>query len=81
MRVFSLSHPQKPYQIIDILVENQLDFEQLYTSRKIVFLGEFQIPLVSIEHLSGLKKIAGRKQDLADIQALEKLKKILAEKE
>jgi hypothetical protein len=52
IRVFSLSHPHRPYQIIDILVENRLDFEWLYTLRKIVFLGEFQIPLVSIEHLT-----------------------------
>ncbi|MBA7510293.1 hypothetical protein ES705_02269 [subsurface metagenome] len=37
----------------------------------------FKIPLISIDHLIQLKRKSKRKQDLADVEALKILKKII----
>ncbi len=76
MHVFTFWHPSKPYQQIDIFIENPINFEAAYKSREIVKAGRLKIPLISLDHLIILKKISARKQDLSDINALEKVKKL-----
>ncbi|MFC1620871.1 hypothetical protein ACFL2G_01070 [Candidatus Omnitrophota bacterium] len=76
MKVFSLCNIKMPYIIIDIFVENPIEFKKLYDNRINISVGEFKIPIVSIEHLIKLKKIAGRKQDLSDIVSLRRLKEL-----
>lgn len=75
MKVFSLYHPQKLGELIDVFVEEQLPFKEAYARKKTVKFGTVQINLMSIADLITLKKKAGRPQDLQDINALRDLKK------
>ncbi len=76
MHVFTFWHPSKPYQQIDVFIENPIDFDAAYKSRETVRAGGLEIPLISLDHLIILKKISARKQDLSDIEALKKVKKL-----
>ncbi len=55
---------------LDLLVVNT-DLEPVWNSRETLRSGSRQIVVVSREGLATMKKIAGRKQDLADIARLE----------
>ncbi|MBU4201942.1 MAG: nucleotidyltransferase [Candidatus Altiarchaeales archaeon] len=81
MRVFSFINPKKSANIIDVFVENPMDFEQAYASKKAVDADGFRIPLVSTEDLKGIKRASGREQDLADIEALEEFERMLKDEE
>ena len=76
MVVFSLWNTKIPYRIIDVFVKNPIDFEELYKDRLTIPLGEFNISVISINHLIKLKKIASRKQDISDIESLKRIKKL-----
>ena len=72
MLVFSFIHPDNPYICIDIITENYIPFDEAYKRKKIVTAWGINISVASIDDLIKLKKIAGRSQDLSDIEALEK---------
>lgn len=74
MKVFSLWNKEMPYKIIDVFVENPIDFKKLYRDRIDIKAGNFRIPVVSIDHLIKLKSMAKRKQDISDIESLKRLK-------
>lgn len=76
MKVFSLWNTKDPYKIIDVFVQHPIAFKELYRKKKDVSVGEFKIPVVSIEHLIELKNIAARLQDISDIESLQKVKKL-----
>lgn len=71
MKVFSFIDIDNPAISIDIMTENYIPFDESYKRRKNVKAWGITIPVVSIEDLIKLKKISGRPQDLADIEALE----------
>lgn len=76
MKVFSLWKEDVSYRIIDIFVENPIDFKELYRDKIDIFAGEFIIPTISVKHLIRLKKMAKRKQDISDIESLKRLKEL-----
>ncbi|MFH1782851.1 MAG: nucleotidyl transferase AbiEii/AbiGii toxin family protein [Candidatus Omnitrophota bacterium] len=76
MIVFSLWNKYTPYRTIDVFVKDPIDFKDLYRDRVNIRAGEFKIPVVSIEHLIKLKQMAGRKQDISDIESLRRVKKL-----
>lgn len=80
MKVFSLWNKDIPYKIVDVFIENPIDFKLLYKNRVEISIGEFKIPIVSIQYLIKLKKIAGRKQDISDIVSLKRVKELGREK-
>lgn len=80
MSAFTFWNPSVPYEEVDILLENPIDFEEAYGARKIVRATDLRIPLASIEHLIILKRETGRGQDLSDVDSLEKLKRVLEER-
>jgi hypothetical protein len=71
MQVFSLWDPQTPLRVIHLLVENPIDFDELWSRAKIIRVGSTPVTVASIRDLVVLKRAAGRPQDLADIEALE----------
>jgi len=79
MIVFSFIHLRLPYQQIDIFLDNPMDFEEASKAKYITAAKKIKIPLLSIDHLIKLKKELGREQDLADVEALEKVKTVLGE--
>lgn len=77
--VFSFTHVAKPYQEIDIFLENPIDFEKAYASKKILQVSAVDIPLASLHDLQLIKQKSGRKQDLSDIEALKRIEKVQEE--
>lgn len=75
MLVVSFWNPRRPYEEIDILSQNPIDFEEIKAESKTVRAGGLRIPIASIGHLIMLKKASNRDQDKADIAALEKISK------
>ncbi len=76
MVVFSFFNPQKPFQVIDVFIENPIPFNEIDKEKTIITAGDISIPIVSINLLKKLKKISGRAQDMADISALNDLEEL-----
>ena len=60
----------------DLLWNVGLTYEQARKGRKTVKIGDLRLFLVSVEDLIKMKKKAAREQDLADIDALRKLRAV-----
>jgi len=76
MKVFSFYNPNEPISLIDIFVNEPIDYGMLKENSIKVKSENLTIPVVSIHDLIKMKKISGRPQDIADINALkEKLKR------
>lgn len=73
MQVFSFFHPKEAGKLIDVFVDEPINYDEVERDKKIIKAGDLQIPVVSIDHLKRLKQISGRPQDLADIDALEEM--------
>lgn len=76
MKVFSLYNPENAMEQLDVMIENQMSFEDVYKKREIISIGSVKIPLVSIDDLIKLKKKAGRDRDRIDIDALKRIKEL-----
>ncbi|MGC4094220.1 MAG: hypothetical protein QM756_41185 [Polyangiaceae bacterium] len=64
---------REPYRI-DLLTDIPgVTFDEAWSAREGVTLDGVPIPLISKRHLIANKKAVGRLQDLADVEALEKL--------
>jgi hypothetical protein len=70
MQVFSFWDPSHSRPSIDIFVESPIDFAELWRDAIEVPLDGVPLRVASIPHLIALKRIAGRPQDLADIEQL-----------
>ena len=62
---------------IDIFVKYPLDFDELWNQSTEIQLPLASLRIASINHLIQMKRIAGRIQDLLDIEKLEKLQRIV----
>jgi predicted nucleotidyltransferase len=69
------------HQSVDIFTSYPLDFESLWQDAVAVDLPGASPRIASIDHLILMKQQAGRPQDVADIDMLEKIKKIIAERD
>ena len=75
MQVFAFYHTQWPMELVDVLIDEPIDFAAVERDRPIFTARGIEIPVISIPHLKQLKALSGRPQDLADIQALEDLER------
>jgi hypothetical protein len=75
MHVFTFYHPQRPVELVDVFIDEPIDFAAVERDRQIFTARGVEIPAISIPHLKQLKALSGRPQDLADIQALEELER------
>ncbi|HEV7731356.1 MAG TPA: nucleotidyl transferase AbiEii/AbiGii toxin family protein [Candidatus Binatia bacterium] len=73
MRVFSLRDPANPLREVDLFVESPIAFEALWGRSEAMDLGTVTVRVASIPDLITLKKMAGRPQDLVDVEALEEI--------
>ncbi|MCE9624000.1 MAG: hypothetical protein K8R69_00895, partial [Deltaproteobacteria bacterium] len=81
MVVFCFYHQDDLLNVIDVFVEHPLPFEETYSRRELIPLGDVNISVISIPDLIKLKEKAGRIQDQADIRALKQAMKIREEDE
>jgi hypothetical protein len=73
MTVFSLYDEKNPFFLLDILTEDQFDFQSVYQRRHEIMLGDICIPLTPIDVLITMKEKTGRLQDKADVFYLKKI--------
>jgi hypothetical protein len=75
MQVFSMVDPSNPMRVVDLFVNHPVPFEELWTRSTLFELRDTAIRVASIPDLIRLKRLAGRPQDLADIEQLEVIQK------
>lgn len=75
-KVVTVLHPDRPYESVDILLENPIPFEGAEARREMPVAGDLAIPLASLEDLIELKRKTGREQDHLDAMRLEKIREL-----
>lgn len=75
MKVFSFFHPQMSINLVDVFVEEPVDYGLIMSDAVEIMSGSVSIPVVSLKNLIRLKEISGRPQDIADIAALKEIEK------
>ena len=74
MRVFSLLDRRNPMRAVDLFVEHPINFDALFGRSELVDLDTTVVRIASLDDLILLKRIAGRPQDLLDIEELEQIR-------
>jgi hypothetical protein len=80
MKVFTFFHPKRPFAEVDILIDEQISFNEIWEHRVEYQTGHVSIPTASIDDLIKMKQVSARDKDLSDIAALRRIK-ALKEKE
>jgi hypothetical protein len=76
MRVFSMWKPDEPMLSIDLFAEHPIEFDAVWSQAEVIALGPVSIRIASIPDLIALKRLAGRPQDLIDIEKLIEIQKL-----
>lgn len=76
MKVFTFIHLKKPRELIDVFIEEIIDYNKVDSEKVVIKVNNLKIPIMSINHLKILKKMAGREQDLSDIKALDAVQRL-----
>ena len=80
MKVFSFYNPENDLEVIDIMIQDYLDFDKAYTKKENISDGSLSVSMISIDDLIKLKEIANRPRDREDIEVLKKLKELRYER-
>ena len=75
MRVLSLWDPKNPMREVDLFVEPPIDFDLLWKRAELVHVRVAMIRIASIPDLIDMKRLAGRPEDLLDIEALQEIQR------
>jgi hypothetical protein len=78
MKVFTFFHPKKPFADVDILIDQQVDFNGIWEHRIEYRAGKVRIPTASMDDLIAMKRVSARDKDLSDIAALHRIKALKA---
>ena len=70
MQVFSFWDTANTKPTVDIFIEPAIPFEELWRDATPMLLGGITVRVASVAHLVHMKRLAGRPQDLADIERL-----------
>lgn len=73
MLVFTVYHPTRHQDVIDVFTHEPIPFEEAYARRRTFEAQGTPISVVGLEDLIRLKTLAGRRQDQEDIKALRDL--------
>ena len=73
MHVFSLWHAANRSPTVDLFLESPIPFDDLWRDAVDMSFRGVTVKVASLAHLIRLKEIAGRPQDLADIERLREI--------
>ena len=73
MLVFQLWDPNNPERSVDVFVREPMDFSAMLAEAVVKDLDGVPIPIASIRHMIAMKRLAGRRNDLDDIEALREI--------
>ncbi len=76
MIAYSYYHEPATLMNLDVLVKTTLSFEYLWKRKAVRKFEDFEVFLISLPDLITMKKSTERKQDLQDVEILEKLTNI-----
>lgn len=71
--VFSMRDPGNPLVTVDLFARAPLPFEDLWSRADVFTIQSRELRVACIADLIAMKRIAGRPQDLLDIEKLERL--------
>lgn len=74
MMVFTLIAPAGDLVEVDVFATEPFPFDEMYAAAKVVALADRSVHIASLDHLIAMKRVAGRPQDIADIEALEAIR-------
>jgi len=74
--VLSFFHPTEHLKTIDVFVKEPMRFSLLWQAADKLKIKGITVPILSIKHLTRLKKQAGRPQDLIDVANLAMIARI-----
>ena len=77
LKAFTFVHSLRPLQEVDLLLESPVSFEEADRQKRLLAAGRLRIPVISLDHLIAMKRVAARAQDAADVEALERLERLL----
>jgi len=63
------------FELIDVFIENPIDFSESYKNRKTFKYNRINIPTIPLNLLIKMKRKTGRERDLIDIGYLKQIKK------
>lgn len=61
---------------VDIFAQYPVDFDELYADSTAVSLPSASLRIASIQHLMQMKRVAGRPQDMLDLEKLEMIRQL-----
>lgn len=70
MVVLKFVDPDDPLHPVDVFVEHRIPFGTAWARRRVILTEGTKVPLISIHDLITLKRVANRRQDIADIEML-----------
>lgn len=79
MLVFQAGHPDDPFCTVDVFIRNPIDFDDLWKRAVCANLGSTECRIAGIDDLIAMKTMAGRPQDLRDIQELRRIQQLQQE--
>ena len=80
MKAFTLYDVGFGNKYLDVVIDYNLDFNEVYKSRSVYRDGALKVPVLSLEDLVKMKRKAGRERDKIDIKALKRIQKLKNEK-
>lgn len=74
LKAYTYISNDNPNVSLDVIVDESLEFGKFYKDRSEIKVWDIKLPVIAIDDLIEMKKIAGRDSDLVDVKALIELK-------
>jgi len=71
--VLTLYNPDNPLEEVDFFIKNPIDFEEAYRRRRVLKGDGLSVSVIHPEDLIRMKEMAGRDEDLMDIEILRRM--------
>jgi predicted nucleotidyltransferase len=74
MTVFTMIHPANPFVNVDLFVDPPIPYERLILRAERLDIEDLTVTVCGIDDIIAMKRLAGRSQDVIDIEALSRIR-------